>query len=605
MSQAAELRDADFDIDPDAPPGFRSQRDKERFTLIFALVAGVVFILQIVLPQMLATIMLPQMATPFGGFTVQMPHSNLAFRWQDELWVPVERVQPGRPPQTVLRVLQPDGAWAENRDVVAPIPIEHCVPDGDKLWIIGSGAVASYQNGQFTTLYSRRKLNQPRAPFVQDGRLSIFDRQPNGQYRWLSYAEGEWVDRAWFEMPRAASIPEVGATVTTTLTPNTAPQLPGQAWQIEALQMVQHEGQTRLYFSTNNQLWSTTFGALPDPASVDAVTDADEPVAADRPANIDPLALPLTWTYLGAERAKPWRVVELDGRLAIVRQFQQQIQSSITANWCDELDGDPFAETNAIVMESLGVVPAPTGATILTDTFPPGGCRQMPLTAAGFGEKVASAQGDIFSMFGGGLLKFQAVASAIPITLMLLLVIVGQTLMARHRDLRYGFGHDTVRLATLGRRTVARIIDNTLYAWPMWAGMAWFYFVGGFDLDRILDALQADWQQVLVTGLLIMLGMMTYGLLMIVVMGALEGWYGWSPGKLACGLRVVRTNLQRCGLFRGVLRQILLIGDGFFTYLVGVLLIGIMPKCQRLGDLASDTIVIEVGSLPAPRATVE
>jgi hypothetical protein len=41
-----------------------------------------------------------------------------------------------------------------------------------------------------------------------------------------------------------------------------------------------------------------------------------------------------------------------------------------------------------------------------------------------------------------------------------------------------------------------------------------------------------------------------------------------------------------------LLRRVLLIVDSFFNCVVGFVLIALTPKQQRLGDLASNTIVI-------------
>src|SRR4051812_44990316 len=117
MSSITELREDDFGIDFDAPPGFKSDRPKHQFTLGFAVLVGGVFVLQLILPQIVMMIYMPSMPNFFGGMTINSPHVGQAFRWQDELWVPTDRIVPGRPPQTVLRVLKADGTWDDKREV--------------------------------------------------------------------------------------------------------------------------------------------------------------------------------------------------------------------------------------------------------------------------------------------------------------------------------------------------------------------------------------------------------------------------------------------------------------------------------------------------------
>ena len=69
---------------------------------------------------------------------------------------------------------------------------------------------------------------------------------------------------------------------------------------------------------------------------------------------------------------------------------------------------------------------------------------------------------------------------------------------------------------------------------------------------------------------------------------------GRSPGKRVMGLRVVRLDGSAVGFRTSLLRNLLRIVDSFPppTYLVGLVLIFIAKRHQRLGDLAAGTIVI-------------
>jgi len=69
---------------------------------------------------------------------------------------------------------------------------------------------------------------------------------------------------------------------------------------------------------------------------------------------------------------------------------------------------------------------------------------------------------------------------------------------------------------------------------------------------------------------------------------------GRSIGKRAAGLRVIRTSGAPVGLWASLVRNLLRIIDGFpgSIYLVGAILVLTTSRNQRLGDLASDTIVV-------------
>jgi uncharacterized RDD family membrane protein YckC len=71
-----------------------------------------------------------------------------------------------------------------------------------------------------------------------------------------------------------------------------------------------------------------------------------------------------------------------------------------------------------------------------------------------------------------------------------------------------------------------------------------------------------------------------------------EGRFGKTPGKWLLGIRVLGTDLQPCGFWLALLRNLLTFADGFFNFLVGALLVALTESWQRLGDLAARTIVV-------------
>jgi uncharacterized RDD family membrane protein YckC len=125
--------------------------------------------------------------------------------------------------------------------------------------------------------------------------------------------------------------------------------------------------------------------------------------------------------------------------------------------------------------------------------------------------------------------------------------------------------------------------------------MVWL--IATFDLEQTIQQLTSDPLSMLKTIGVIVLGLLTYGVVAIVAIGTLEGVWGWSPGKLLCGLRVIRTTLRPIGVLRGIVRQFLLVIDGQFNYLIGGVMVALLAKQQRLGDLAADSIVVEAASL--------
>jgi uncharacterized RDD family membrane protein YckC len=296
-------------------------------------------------------------------------------------------------------------------------------------------------------------------------------------------------------------------------------------------------------------------------------------------------------------------LVALESRQAAVGSAGSPMNETLTATWMEGPNLTQFGSLPLPLSEHWGVVTDPDGRVfVLSDSFPPGDLKLSELTPLGFLSD-SQARGRGFTGFFGELSRMYAVVMVIPFLLLAVYVPVLHVAMQYCRNPRYGFAHRTVRLASIGRRAMARIIDTLLMVLPLAAVGLWWYLA--FDLEQFVQQMQANPPQQILTILLAVFGGLTYMLMLVILFGTLEGVLGWSPGKLLCGLRVVRTTLQPVGVLRGLIRQFLIVIDGQFNYLVGAAMVAALPKQQRLGDLAADSIVVEAASLeplsPLPR----
>jgi uncharacterized RDD family membrane protein YckC len=81
-----------------------------------------------------------------------------------------------------------------------------------------------------------------------------------------------------------------------------------------------------------------------------------------------------------------------------------------------------------------------------------------------------------------------------------------------------------------------------------------------------------------------------------------QAWWGITPGKWCCGLRILRSTLQPCGLVRTVTRELLFYwfdAVSFLCWTPGILAIAFTDRRQRLGDFVADTVVVTRRSLIA------
>ncbi|MEX0658496.1 MAG: RDD family protein [Egibacteraceae bacterium] len=72
----------------------------------------------------------------------------------------------------------------------------------------------------------------------------------------------------------------------------------------------------------------------------------------------------------------------------------------------------------------------------------------------------------------------------------------------------------------------------------------------------------------------------------------LEGLRGQTVGKMLLGIRVVAADGTPAGWGAVVVRTLLRIVDGFFFYLVGLIVMLASPRKQRVGDMAAKTLVV-------------
>ncbi len=93
-------------------------------------------------------------------------------------------------------------------------------------------------------------------------------------------------------------------------------------------------------------------------------------------------------------------------------------------------------------------------------------------------------------------------------------------------------------------------------------------------------------------------------LYMVGAVWLLQGLTGATPGKLACGLRVVDKDGRTCGIGRSIVRSLLWVVDGLpglcfclFAPLVGFIAMLVSKQHRRVGDMAAKTWVVKKDSM--------
>ncbi len=129
----------------------------------------------------------------------------------------------------------------------------------------------------------------------------------------------------------------------------------------------------------------------------------------------------------------------------------------------------------------------------------------------------------------------------------------------------------------VGHRILAVIIDGIILTIISFA-IVGSSFVGiGFNFGALFSSI-----------MIVVLINLLYGFI-------LEGWRGQTIGKMALGIIVTKEDGKPCDYPASFIRNILRIIDVLPSlYIIGLVVILITKRKQRIGDLAAKTVVVRV-----------
>ena len=468
------------------------------------------------------------------------------------------------------------------------LPWKGWVTDGNRQWMVGESTVVEIDGTNRTEHKPRRKLSGFfGVAFLYEGSPAII--VDDGVYRLLVLADGEWEDRG------EVALPGVGRRWAKTDS--------GEAERLVPLSESPRSSSTALpEFVTVISVDQTLHLFHTDGASgVVAYREGIEFVDRDHetPSAFSPCNIPADatgWKKLEFHRGLRSQCRSRDGLLLVNHsspkepiQFWEQ-----TPPGSDQ----PFRLVKEIVTgqwETLMLVSSLDGRDVyfIRDRNLLGP-RILRYEQGELKELALHLDTPIAQLFrwAKGVLAQVAVVLALGT----ILLACGAIWISRSQEESYQFGHDTVRLAPLGRRCVARGIDlifvfapliiQTLISWPHVRDEDLFrLFWGSGESEQAFTELFHTLRPVA-------LASMTF----FVVLIWTQSRWGLTPGKWLCGLRTLRTTLRPCGFARALLRELLMAIDAplFLTPLPGVTSMLATECRQRLGDLAADTLVINV-----------
>jgi uncharacterized RDD family membrane protein YckC len=554
-----------FDSDP---TGYRSWPDRRRYVLLLTLALlaflGARWAVRAAISQSLSAQMA---ATPMVVWPT-------ATRWKGDVWAfgyPSRLDDFAR--DAYLYKLTPDGFEARMR---SGDELAWLVPDGDRLCMLSDDGLAAFDGENLTTLQTDPPPGSYSRPFRLNNRITMFAQDGATITAW-QLTETTWAKLGAFAIRDAEK--------------KDSPDDKGEADKDNAdatdmsveIQGVVIDGMPHIFLKRANGIYHH------EGLSIDST-------------------FPKGWTLVEEEAeasalTSHWLALDSGGRptLAITRiptQAEAADGAPCAIRILQQRDG-AWGQTSelplVIPVASMGLLPAMENAPQsivsqmhLVRWF----MRDDPL-ADGI---LTPAPPRMLTPNPGrhiGLLMFlhlDNLGLGAMLPLMAIMVFYMGRLMARHRTNTHRFDNRRATFAPITRRMAAALIDAILVAWPFIIFL-WFTFM---LLPSMVDGGSAK----AIEPFQMLAGVGFFGLIyapsVMVALAWAESRWGKTPGKWLMQLRVATTELDRCTFGRALMRRMLLLVDGFFFWsMIGVVLISITEKQQRLGDISGRTIVID------------
>lgn len=585
-----ELTDDDFTSEP-PPPGFLSKKLKDRYLPLMITLAFAAFVAQIAVP---AVVMIAAMKPAMSPARQGQPQYAKFAAWQEAFWYPTISIFGGAQGRSRLAAMDYDGKPLDRPPISLDMQPEWLLADGDTLWAVSNNEVGEIMSDGSTPIIMRpeRYLLNPSRPFLFEGKLSIFDRDEDAPFHWYVFTDGEWNDQGEIFVPGDvdADAP-ADALEPTRAEPawKTANRRAAQPWATNPME------RRLAAISTEDGLW--LFAGI---YGHEVYYRKDIPLKSS--------GLPTTslagWERINDAAGTEIRAAVVSGQPAVIATTTNtrhwNVWRKSDAGWTKL----PFSGTGTqgVYFADLGVTTLPDGTRTLMVVEEGIGSQLWELNADGM--KQVATLGSPFrgnTPFGDVEMFQDWRISAVMWVILGVQILLITWLMRTHRDPYYYKGAMKVAYASVLRRVIAAVIDMLIVYGPVW--LAWYFLLPEYnDPKELVKNLETNPEQFL-RGLVGPLGYTAAWVIgCALVMWLMLGFWGCSPGKLICGVRVASTNLDRPGLLRALVRTIIWPFESFFMNGLGAfILIAFTPHWQRLADLVGGMVVVKADSLRQAR----
>jgi uncharacterized RDD family membrane protein YckC len=516
--------------------GYLSQEHKRKFTITAGILGAVFFLGQFLVPFVLMIAIMPFFV--FSVIEMRMADPQRGTYFDDAIWY-VEKALEGtdafKNPPTLKKI--------EVDDMEVPKDVEELtikepwlLGGEDRLWIISSSTVGWYGKDGLI-LSDGMMLGDICRPFLYNGKPAVVQSRPEG-LSLLALKDRQWQEICKIELNTKERVSDLHTNL----------QVLSDK---EILHFFMHHGGT-LYYKT---------GRINDMPQV-----------------------PGEWQVV-CQCSDNWQTAWIENKPAVFYLSSMDFQRCVVGLRHSENQWNNFFSHDIPMVELIGIYPLSQSDQffMLFQSFP-GSIRLFMVKGTTVTEKIRYG-GDF--PFPRSFFLIMFIPHAMTMLMPLILAIILSSMMRKHRKCEHEVSGLSMPFASLARRAVAQIIDSLFIAGPGAIGF-FLAMLPAFDMENMSPA-KALFP-------LFGFGLVLAGLLWMFVclflFSFLEGRWGVTPGKWLLRIRVIGADLKHCGFGRALIRNLLKFVDGFFNFMVGVMVVALTENWQRVGDMAARTVVI-------------
>jgi len=532
----------------DEPPkGYLSDASKRKFTLTAGILGAAFLFGQFLLPM---GFMVGAVATDFSdiGSGISHVYPQKAAVLDDTLYYIVRRRSFGQEGKSAALMQVDIGLTSEPSETAKIIlPDVSLLAGTDRLWVLSKKETRFFADGELQTAEHGTELAEFSPPFLYEGRPAVLERWPT------SLVLATFGDDGWQRGPKLAlAMPDESCDC-------------GFSWA----KAVSDERGLHVFL----ELGSTLYYGIWDPTSEAEVE----------------------W-QLASDAGESWWPVLDAGQPIVFKRLSRDEDSKIVGlrledtGWTEFFKGS-YTPGCSISAFWLG---EPQRFLLLAG---PGYSRELKVTnllgseiveEKILGEEIVEVTEPPVDSFEKTMFLIMIVQYSSILLLPLLLAVILSALMRRHRIAQIVAEDAEASHASITRRAIAQLIDALLLAAPPILGVV---YASSSHWPYGLGAVEGFWGFVLAsTPALAGFGLAVVGFFAFAYG---EGKWGVTPGKWVVRIRVLGTDLKPCGTSRALVRNLLKVIDGFFNFMVGIMVVALSENWQRVGDMAARTVVVD------------